>query len=67
MAMKSKKAEENMKLLTEKAKFFIHPHGGCGWPPGLHVASGDLRSRVAFGVMGGLRGSRVASGGREWP
>jgi hypothetical protein len=45
-------------------------HGGCGWPRGSHVASGDLGGlRVASrdhmwpqGVAGGLRGSGVALG-----
>jgi hypothetical protein len=75
MAVRSKKAEENIKLLKEKQNF-LFSQGGQGWPRGLHVASGDLwghgllwgipcgfwGSGVALGVTDGLVGLQIASG-----
>jgi hypothetical protein len=67
MAVRSKRAEENIKLVTEKQNkcFFtdsILLRGVVGGLRGSHVPSGDLRgSRVAS------KGSLVASGGRGWP
>jgi hypothetical protein len=59
VAVKRKKAEENIELLTEKNKIFstasILLRGVAGGLKGSHVASGDLQ------------GSLVASGGRGWP
>jgi hypothetical protein len=57
MAVGSKKAEENMKLLTEKKKIFsklsIFPRGVADGFRGSHVALGDLRlTWVALGDHG---------------
>jgi hypothetical protein len=75
MAVRSKKAEENLKLLTEKTnKIFstvsilLRRVPGC--LRGSHVASSDFRgSQIASrgnlfpqGIAGGLQGSGVAFG-----
>jgi hypothetical protein len=57
MAVRSKKAEENMKLLTEKWKSFVHS------PEGLWVASGGCMCPwVTSGGYGLPWGSHVTSG-----
>jgi hypothetical protein len=66
MAVRSKKAEENIKLSVEKIFFSTAAillrvvAGGFG---GSHVASSDLKgSRVASGVTCGLKGCRWPRG-----
>jgi hypothetical protein len=69
--VRSEKAEENIELLTEKRKSFPQPPSFSGGSP---VALGDclwprvtLEVKVASGVLFGIKGSRVASGGHKWP
>jgi hypothetical protein len=43
MAVKSEKAVENTKFLTENTKSFLQSpscSGGCGWPQGLYARGG---------------------------
>jgi hypothetical protein len=70
MALKIKKGEENIELLTgKKCVFFtaaIFLRGVAGGIWGSCLASGDLGgSWVASGVACGLRGSRVTLGGQS--